>query len=149
MTDKEPRIVVEGELFSSKNSKQIIQNKSKKSGARPFFLIKSKAARDGDSIITPQLNSQKKLWDDMFDVHIGIANSNDRQVFPLRIKFFIFRKTKRAFDLNNICQSLVDMLVKAEFIPDDNMNYLIPVYGSWQLDKDRPRVEFLIDENYD
>ena len=47
-----------------------------------------------------------------------------------------------------MAQAPQDALVDAHIIPDDNVNYVIPVfhgeYGGWEKDKDNPRVVITI-----
>lgn len=62
--------------------------------------------------------------------------------YPLRVKFTFIRDTRRAFDYINAAQIVQDLMVKKgnEWLPDDNMNYLIPVFGEFKVDKKDPGV---------
>lgn len=66
--------------------------------------------------------------------------------YPCIVEMFFYRKTKRKFDLDNLQSSVLDILVKANQIEDDSMNFVIPrIKGfGWGLDKDNPRAEVLI-----
>lgn len=46
--------------------------------------------------------------------------------FPLHVEFKFVRDSKRLFDLINAAQIVQDLMVKYEYIPDDNYRYLIP-----------------------
>ena len=35
-------------------------------------------------------------------------------------------------------------MVKTDLLPDDNANELLPVFAPYEVDKDKPRVEFRI-----
>lgn len=45
---------------------------------------------------------------------------------PLHIGFHFIRGTRHKFDFINALQIVQDMMVKTEWIEDDNMDYLIP-----------------------
>ena len=60
--------------------------------------------------------------------------------YPLRVKFTFVRDTKRTFDYINAAQIVQDLMVKNEWLPDDNMNYLVPVFGDYRVDKKEPGV---------
>ena len=141
----EPLIVVEGSLYSSKNSRRIVSNKGKTKNARPFYLLKSQQALTADTSIIFQLNRQREIWQDMFNRHLEFCNDNDLPVYPLRIKFHIYRQNKVRFDFVNVVQSILDMLVKAEYIEDDNANIVLPVFTPYLIDKERPRTELYIE----
>lgn len=59
---------------------------------------------------------------------------------PLKIKFFFVRDTQRKFDYINAAQIVLDMMVKAELLPDDNMTEVIPIFDGYSVDKENPGV---------
>lgn len=140
------RIILEGQLFSTKNSKDIIKNKGRNSAKRPYFLISSKAAQVAMLPMELQLNSQRHVWEDAFYIYTCLCGVYGKDTLPLRLGMKIYRKTRARFDYNNITQGLFDMLVKARYLADDSADYLIPVYEPYEIDKERPRVEFWIEE---
>lgn len=117
-------ITILGELYSSKNGKQI---RKMHSGRR--FIGKSDKSLAAEPGIRMQLNAQKKQWALMI---------RDKE-FPVTVRFYIFRMTRRRFDYNNICQQLCDLMVKAGYLPDDDANHFIPSYEPYRVDKNNPR----------
>ena len=64
---------------------------------------------------------------------------------PAVIGFHFIRRTRHRFDFGNACQILQDLMVKHNWIEDDNMDCLIPVplkiNGKWYTyDKEKPGV---------
>ena len=118
-------ITIYGELYSSKNSKEIV-----KLGDRPA-LIPSKAFRTNIKPIEQQLSLLRRKW----------LSETENLKYPLRIVFRIHRRTKARFDYVNIVQGLLDAMVKCGWIPDDNANIVLPVFYPYDVDKNNPRVD--------
>lgn len=121
---------IDGELYSSKNSRNIIWSKTKKR----YYLIKSDVAKDNELDLVNKLSMIR----DNFKKETRFCAK------PLVIEFKIYRQTKRIFDYVNIIQNLLDCMVKADLIPDDNANELLPVFVPYEVDKEHPRVEFRV-----
>lgn len=115
------------ELHSSKNGQQIIYSKKLD---RPL-IVKKISARVQDNQLKVMLMANKHIWDKM---------AKGKQ-FPLKVGFYVYRKTRRRFDWVNIVQGLQDAMVKGGYLPDDSAQYLTPVFLGWDVDKDKPRVE--------
>lgn len=124
-------IFLSGEIHSSKNSRRIIPTRSKK---RPFVLIKSAASKSDEESFAMQLNAQRPHWECM------TAGCK----YPLRLSFRLIRASHRPFDYANIVQGVQDALVKADYLPDDSMIYLLPVFLPYMVDKTRPGCEIEI-----
>lgn len=124
-------ITIYGELYSSKNSKRIVYF-----GNKPA-LISSKAYLSSIKPIERQLILNKYKW------LKEIENASK----PLKIGFFLYRKTKRAFDWLNIGQGISDLMVKCGWLEDDNVNEYIPVFCGWDIDKNNPRTEIFLIKN--
>jgi hypothetical protein len=124
-------IVIQGEIHSSKNSRRILPTKSK---ARPFILAKSKNSKADESSFALQFNTQREEWERM------IAGKK----YPLSVCFRFRRATRRRFDYCNMAQGLLDAMVKATYIPDDDADHVIPVFVPYQLDKENPGCDILI-----
>ena len=65
--------------------------------------------------------------------------------YPIIIKMFFVRDSKRKFDFNNASQIIQDLLAAHKFIEDDNMDCFIPfpmrVNGAWYaVDPNNPGV---------
>jgi len=118
------RIVIPGEVISKKNSQRAFRSRIVPSSA---WLKYAKAVIKH------------------FEEHPCEPLDAD---YPILMHFYFYRKTNRAYDLNNISQGPQDLLVQAGVIPDDNMNYVIPVFhgehAGWEKDKENPRVVITI-----
>lgn len=123
-------ITIYGELYSKKNSKRIFKNKN----TGLSFITSSKQSKKSDIDLMYQLRDKKQEWDDMVK---GLE-------YPLYIVFKMFRKTNRPFDYINLVQGCLDNMVKSEWLPDDNMNYVVPVFKEYEKDKSNPRCEISI-----
>lgn len=116
-----------GELYSSKNSRQIFFNKA--TGRR--YVVKSDIAKQDEMELCNKLLNIKKQF-------LAVIKYKDK---PLHIVFKIYRQTKRRFDYINIIQNLCDCMVKMGLIEDDNANELLPVFEPYEVDPLKPRVE--------
>ncbi len=114
------KITIIGEVMSKKNSKRIAKKR----------LISSKQYQDYEKSASIQVSMKRPI---------------QSPTWPIKIHFFFHRKTRRSFDYNNMAQGPQDILVKAGIIPDDSMQYVIPVfhseYAGWCVDKHNPRLE--------
>ena len=66
--------------------------------------------------------------------------------FPIFLHVKFYRDSKRRWDFINPLETIQDMLVKNKLIPDDSVEYLIPVYEKFEYDKNNPGVEFWIEK---
>lgn len=64
--------------------------------------------------------------------------------FPIKLHMYFVRDSKRKFDYVNACQLPLDLLVKANLLPDDNADYIIPVFESYHIDKKNAGIRFWI-----
>lgn len=124
-------ITIFGELYSSKNSKRIVNF-----GNRPA-LIASKAYLLSVKPIEQQLILNKYKW------LKEIENASK----PFYIGFKFYRKTKRIWDFVNIVQGISDLMVKCNWLSDDNVNEYIPVFCGWEVDKNNPRTDIFLIKN--
>lgn len=62
---------------------------------------------------------------------------------PLLLGMYFIRKDRRVFDYNNISQIVLDMLVTANVITDDNASLLVPVFLGYSVDKKNAGVIIL------
>jgi hypothetical protein len=65
--------------------------------------------------------------------------------FPAVFRLHFVRSSRRKFDFHNACQIIFDLLVAHEYIPDDSMDYVVPmpmmINGAWySYDKEKPGV---------
>lgn len=125
-------ITIDGELYSSKNSRQILVNKS----TGRIFVSKSKVAKTDEIELTNKLVCLRWKFKDELKGKIP----------PYKMVFKIYRQTHRRFDYINIIQNLCDCMVKAGIIEDDDANNLIPAFEPYGIDKEHPRVDITVRE---
>lgn len=122
------KITITGEIHSSKNSRRVVYN-----GTRTVVL-KSKAAQADEGSMARQLNDQAMLWSEI---------SRDAN-YPLLVVFHFIRATRSRWDFANMVQGVADAMVKAGYIPDDDVEHFIPVWGGYSVDKQNAGVEFYL-----
>lgn len=119
-------ITIPGQTRSKKNSKRILgRGKKQWIGASSIYLEWAKAALSW-------IKSQGyKPW----------AGS-----YPVEVKFFVFRDSKRKWDIDNVFCGSLDILQQAGIITEDDVTHAIPKFMGWAIDRQNPRVELLITE---
>jgi len=120
-------IFIKGNVPSLKNSKQWIPKINK--------LIPSKTV----------LNYYKEKEYQFEEFKLNFLDKIKNKEFPIVIEIHFIRDSKRKFDFINACQIVFDLMVKHEWLPDDDMDHLIPVpfkiRGKWySYNKDEPGV---------
>jgi hypothetical protein len=120
-------IFLSGEVHSSKNSKRIFVNR--KTG-RPF-IGKSQASKADEGSFALQLSSQRAEW---FRMTAGLP-------YPLHVSLRFIRASQRIFDYVNLAQGIFDAFVAADYISDDSMKFVIPVFLPYAVDKRSPGCE--------
>lgn len=123
-------IVIQGEIHSSKNSRRIVRNRQGRQ-----FIVKSRASEADEATLALQLNTQRGTWDAMIQ----------GQEFPLYVTFCFTRRTRSRWDFVNLVQGVADAMVKAGYLPDDDVAHFIPVYGGYEINKDNPGVSFWVE----
>ena len=120
-------IRIHGEIHSSKNSRRAIIHNGRN------FVVKSAVAKQDEKTIGYQLMDYEKRneW----------ARMCMGQYYPLYVEFRFIRKTKRRWDFANLVQGVADAMVKAGYIPDDDVEHFIPVYVPHYVNKDAPGIE--------
>ncbi len=66
---------------------------------------------------------------------------------PYTMSFTFIRGSKRKFDYVNMAQLPLDLMVKYEWIIDDNADYVIPVFKQYLYRKEYPGVIITIEDN--
>lgn len=122
-------ITIYGELYSTKNSKQIFKTKT----GRPF-IAKSNASKMSEKPLLIQLQANRSKWREM------IAGKE----YPLSVCFFIHRKTRRRWDWINIVQGISDLMQTAGWLPDDDAEHYTPVFIGYDVDPKNPRVDIFV-----
>ncbi|MCK5019845.1 MAG: hypothetical protein KAS32_22490 [Candidatus Peribacteraceae bacterium] len=65
--------------------------------------------------------------------------------YPITVGLHFIRGTRHRWDFHNMVQGVADLLVKHEWIPDDNVDYFIPQIMNikrqhYRYNKDNPGV---------
>jgi hypothetical protein len=115
---------IPGNVPSSKNGKQWTGK----------HLIWSKASQQ-------YVKNTDRYWKE----HAGMfINESLKHSFtlatPLIISFKFIRKSKHKFDYVNPLQTILDLMVRYNWIPDDNADIVLPVFEPYEYNKDNPGV---------
>tara|TARA_R110002012_G_scaffold74735_1_gene189381 strand:+ start:5968 stop:6348 length:381 start_codon:yes stop_codon:yes gene_type:complete len=117
-------IFIAGNVPSSKNSKQMIIN-----NGRTFFVWSKTAQK--------YVRTTKKSYVSyagIFKKHLeGLEK-------PYKISFKFIRGSKHKFDYPNPLQTIMDLMVKYEWIEDDNADEILPVFEFYEYSKEKPGV---------
>lgn len=122
-------LTIPGNVPSQKNGKEIAINR--KTGQR--FVRSNDRVKAWQTMAIAELERQ-------FD---GLVVSG----YPITVALCFWFDNKRRHDLDNAAAGVMDALVKAGVLVDDNVNYvdcLTLQYGG--IDKIKPRVEVFLDE---
>lgn len=113
-------IFIKGNVPSSKNTKQWTGK----------YLVWSKAAQK-------YVKETEKFWIEERDNWLKMIKG---KTFPLKVSFKFIRKSKHRFDYVNPLQTVLDLMVKYEWISDDNADVILPVFEPYEYDKDNSGV---------
>ena len=124
------KIFINGNVPSSKNSKQFVTFKTGKK-----MLISSKTVR----------NYMKNHCDEWWENSSKFKEMIKGKEKPYRIRFYFIRDSKRKFDYINAAQLPLDLMQDYGWIDDDDVNSVIPVFLGYEVDKENPgvRIEIL------
>lgn len=112
--------------ISKKNSQQIAINQQ----TRKPFIMPSKKYKEYE---------QAALW--------FIPKQRAAINMPVNVKCLFYMPTKRLCDLVNMQEAILDIMVKAGLLADDNYKIVCSMDGSRVLyDKDNPRTEIYIEK---
>lgn len=113
-------IFITGNTPSSKNTKQWTGR----------YLVWSKLSQKYIRDTAAQWRDNKPIWLEMI---------RDKP-YPLKVSFKFVRKSKHKFDYVNPLQTLLDLMVRYEWIPDDNADIILPVFEEYEYNKNNPGV---------
>lgn len=123
------RLVITGEVPALKNSKQIFVNRAT---GRPF-ITSSKNSKVWQAEAKRQLTEQ----------FAGYKISG----YPISVAITCYFGSKRRKDLDNVCNGVMDALVHAGVLEDDDVEHVDNIdlsFGGY--DKDNPRTEIFLDD---
>lgn len=115
---------------------------AKKDGTEQKFRLNLNQYRNTHYII---LNKAKIAYKELMKEQI----SRLPELSNISLRYTVYTKTKREFDLSNVCSVVdkffCDALVELGKLPDDNIKYLSQISFSFGgIDKDNPRIEVTI-----
>lgn len=73
-------------------------------------------------------------------------NKSLKWKYPVDVYLFFVRDSKRIWDYNNVSQAVMDVLVSAGVIEDDDVYHCRPVFEGFSIDKHCPKVIIEIKE---
>jgi Holliday junction resolvase RusA-like endonuclease len=121
------KLVIEGKTPSKKNSRNIFVRNGR------IVNVPSKLYKEWHEYAMIQLKQQFK--------NLQVAE------YPIAIDVIIYYGTKHRHDLDNALGSIMDALVDAEVIADDDVTHISQItiqHGG--LDRDNPRAEVFLDD---
>lgn len=123
------KLTISGDCPSKKNGKRIVTNK--KTG-KPF-MISSERHNNWEKEALVELKNQFKDY--------KIVD------YPISVTAVFYNGSLRRKDLDNQISSVLDVMVKAGVLEDDNVKFVDSIqlqYGG--LDRENPRSEIFIDD---
>lgn len=73
------------------------------------------------------------------------AEALEGKEFPIKLHMYFVRDSRRRFDLINVAQIILDLLVKHGHLPDDNADIVVPVFDGYCVDKVNTGVKLWIE----
>ena len=122
-------IILYTDLYSTKNARQFRRLKDGRT-----ILTKRYAVIKFEKQLDELLERHKPMWMEMI---------KDKK-YPLKVGFYVYRRTRMRWDWQNIIQGLADGMTRNGYIEDDSASYFTPVYLGWDIDKEHPRVEIRV-----
>ena len=122
-------IILYTDLYSTKNARQFRRLKDGRT-----ILTKRYAVIKFEKQLDELLERHKPMWMEMI---------KDKK-YPLKVGFYVYRRTRMRWDWQNIIQGLADGMTRNGYIEDDSAFYFTPVYLGWDIDKEHPRVEIRV-----
>lgn len=122
--EEKGKIFIPGNVPSSKNSKQWTGK----------MLINSKAVR--------KYIFNTKSYYENFKKEFKELTKDMEKPYPIYFEFI--RGSRHRFDYINPAQTVQDLMVKHDWIEDDNMDNLLPYFLPYSYDKENPGVNIII-----
>jgi len=123
-------IWIPGNVPSSKNSKRIVSVKDKL-GNKRTLIINSKTTE-------AYIKATEWIWKaERKNIQAFLAGKEK----PYRASFKFYRNSKRIFDYINPMQTVQDLMVRYEWIEDDNADILLPVIEPYEYSKTNPGIK--------
>jgi hypothetical protein len=79
------------------------------------------------------------------DFKFAAAGSIAREpIYPISVYFKFVRNSKHKFDYINPLQTVLDLMVRYNWIPDDNADIILPIFEPYEYNKKNPGVYITI-----
>lgn len=114
------KIFIPKNVPSSKNTKQWTGR----------YLVWSKVAQQ-------YVKDTDKYWKEYKEEFIQATKDKKK---PYIVRFKLIRGSRHKFDYPNPLQTLLDLMVKYEWLEDDNADEIIPVFEPYEYDNNNPGV---------
>ena len=121
-------IFIPGNVPSSKNNKQMIFR-----GKTSPLLLWSKTA-------TKYVKDTEKCWKEHSNIFNLEYHWRTKGLKPLKVSFKFIRGSRHKFDYVNPLQTILDLMVRYGWIPDDNADVILPIFEPYEYSKDNPGV---------
>jgi hypothetical protein len=114
----------------------------------PYNVPSSKNSKiwTGKRLIWSKLAQQyvkdtDKYWREYAGIFVNESlKKSFTNAVPLVVSFKFIRKSKHKFDYINPLQTVLDLMVRYNWIPDDNADVILPVFEPYEYNKDAPGV---------
>jgi len=113
-------IFIPGNVPSSKNGRRWTGR---------YFIVSKQTQR--------YYKESKEAWKDNEKVFKKMIKGKSK---PYRISFKFVRKSKHKFDYINPAQTIQDQMVKYGWIDDDNADEILPIFVTFEYNKENPGV---------
>ena len=89
------------------------------------------------ALATKYVKNTKEQWESMSEEFSSLFNNKTK---PVKVYFKFIRDSRRRFDYVNPLQTVLDLMVKYNWIEDDNADIIIPVFIEYEYNKVNPGV---------
>lgn len=134
-------LFIHGNVPSKKNSKRLgVREGIKKDGTMGFLpTIRCSKATNRYAL------ESESQYIDLAPIFRKVYNSLEK---PIKVEFLFFRETIQEWDFPNLCQMPLDLMVKHDWIADDNVNCILPYpppcLPFWAVDKNNSGLQLKI-----
>lgn len=141
--DSRGYLFIPGRVYSSKNSKRILAKQTVRSNWKCKINGTWKIVRPviSDSAAVARYKKENRaVFEALKSDFLYMAKG---KAYPLRVVFVFVMPNKFRFDFNNMTEVIQDAMVDAGWLPDDSVDYMVPVPPASQIyfvDKENPGV---------